>query len=266
MGKSGKYHYLLRFCFLGFRFHGWQQQPGAKSVEGMILKTLGFVLPGRQVKLLGAGRTDARVSASDYAAQLILYGDHPLGALSGFVGEMNRNLPPDITLRSAVPVSEDFNVIRDSCWKTYRYYFAVGEKPHPFCAPFLGYFPGYPDIEVMKRGARCFEGVHNFRGFIAQPGPSSRMVREISSCRLFQNEALYAGFFPERTFCLEVTGPGFGRNQIRLMVGALVALGRGELSQSRLEEALSTGDPTGIKEIAPASGLHLSEVHFNTPS
>jgi tRNA pseudouridine38-40 synthase len=265
MRESIKYQYLLRFSFLGFRLQGWQQQPGAKSVEGMIRKTLGFVLPGRQVKLLGAGRTDARVSASDYAAQLIIYGN-PLGELSLFVEAMNQNLPPDIALSSAVPVSQDFNVIRDCRQKTYRYFFAVGEKPHPFCAPFLGYFPGFPDIGRMKKAARAFEGVHNFKSFIARPGPSSRLVREVSSCRLCLNEVLKASFFPERTYYLEVTATGFGRNQVRLMVAALVALGRGELSEATLEQALSTGAPTGIKQIAPASGLQLSEVQFTMPS
>lgn len=264
MSETGKYQYLLHFSFLGFRFQGWQQQPGVKSVEGMIGKTLGFVLPGRKVKLLGAGRTDARVSAAEYAAQLFLKG-HPLPDLPRFVEEMNHNLPADIALISAVPVTQDFNVIRDSTCKTYRYYFSFGTKPHPYCAPFLGYFPGSLDIGRMAKGAACFEGTHNFRGFIARPGPLARLNREISSCRLHLNKTLSASFFPGRTYYLEVKGSGFGRYQIRLMVAALVALGRGELNEAALKDALLKGESTGIKDIAPASGLHLLEVHFEAP-
>lgn len=265
MSESGKNHYLLKFIFLGFRFQGWQHQPGTKSVEGMILKTLGFVLPDRGVKLLGAGRTDARVSAMEFAVQLILKGI-PITELSDFLDDMNNNLPADIQLVSAVPVTKDFNAIRDSISKTYRYYFSFGSKPHPFCAPFLGYFPGPLDLERMKRAAPVFEGTHNFKGFIAQPNPGSRLIREVTSCKLYLNETLKANFFPEFTYFLEVTGPGFGRNQVRLMVAALVALGRGEVDEELLSNALLTGASPGIKAIAPASGLHLMEVQMDNSS
>ena len=265
MSETDKHYYLLRFCFLGFRFQGWQQQPGTKSVEGMIRKTLKFVLPGRTLKVLGSGRTDARVSAQDFAVQFILKGK-PLGSLEAFIGQLNKNLPADIQLVSANPVSATFNAIRDSISKTYRYYFSYGSKPHPFCAPFLGYFPGSLDLEKVKRGALCFEGRHNFQGFIAQPGKDTRLIREISSCLLFRNESLTASFFPEETYFLEIAGPGFGRDQIRLMVAALVAMGRGELEEETLRNALLTGESPGIKEIAPASGLHLMEVLMKTSS
>ena len=91
MTEIPKHYYLLRLSFLGFRFQGWQQQAGTKSVEGMVLKTLNFVLPGRSFKLLGAGRTDARVSALDFVCQLILKG--PLADLDAFRDETNKNLP-----------------------------------------------------------------------------------------------------------------------------------------------------------------------------
>jgi tRNA pseudouridine38-40 synthase len=265
MSEIAKNYYLLRFCFLGFRFQGWQQQPGTKSVEGMIRKTLKFVLPGRTLKVLGSGRTDARVSAQDFVVQFTLIGE-PLGSLERFVEQMNRNLPADIQLLSANPVSENFNAIRDSISKTYRYYFSYGPKPHPFCAPFLGYFPGALDLETVKRGAMCFEGRHNFKGFIAEPGIGTRLIREVSSCLLHLNTSLTASFFPEETYYLEVCGPGFGRYQIRLMVSALVAMGRRQLEEETLRNALLTGESPGIKEIAPASGLHLMEVLMNTSS
>ncbi len=262
MTELGKHYYLLRLSFLGFRFQGWQQQPGVKSIEGMVQKTLGFVLPGRSVKLLGAGRTDARVSANHFAAQLLLKGK-PLAGLPEFVEEMNRNLPADILLESAIPVAKDFNAIRDSNSKTYRYYFCFGSKPHPYCAPFLGYFPGPLDLERMIEGAALFIGTHNFKGFIAQPSPATLLIREIISCEVRHNTALTASFFPKNTYYLEVTGPGFGRYQVRLMMAALVALGRGEVDEEALRDALLNGISPPVKRIAPASGLHLTDVQMD---
>jgi tRNA pseudouridine38-40 synthase len=201
----------------------------------------------------------------DFAAQLILDGP-PLQDPRVFLDEMNANLPADIRMVSAVPVPENFNAIRDSISKTYRYYFSFGPKPHPFCAPFLGYFPGPVDIQSLKKAASIFEGTHNFKGFIAQPNPSTRLIREITSCKLHLNQTLTASFFPEQTYYLEVQGPGFGRYQVRMMVAALIALGRGELDVPSLKNTLATGESTGIKEIAPASGLHLMEVRMDIPT
>ncbi len=259
-----KHYYILRLSFLGFRFQGWQQQPGTKSVEGMVLKTLNFVLPGRSFKLLGAGRTDARVSALDFVSQLILKGS-PLEDLDAFRDEINKNLPADLKLMSVSSVSKDFNAIRDSISKTYRYYFSFGAKPHPFCAPFLGYFPGILDIERMKKAAGVFVGTHNFQSFITQPGPASQVIRTITRCELSLNEILSASFFPEKTYYLDVAGPGFGRNQVRLMVAALVAIGQDEFHEESLKKALLSGESTGIKHIAPASGLHLIEIQMGSP-
>jgi len=260
-----KHQYLLKIEFLGFRFSGWQRQPGEKTVEEMLLKTLRFVLPGMNTKLLGAGRTDARVSAQGFALQLLVKGP-PLESQTEFLVEMNRNLPPDIRLLSVRKVPLEFNVIRDCTGKEYRYYFTFGEKPHPFCAPFLGYFPGPLDTEIMKKGATLFVGDHDFRAFTGSPGRDTRTKRRVTNCHLEQNSELTASFFPGKSYCLTVGGLGFGRYQVRLMMAALVALGRGALTEHDLTESLKTGGPLGVKEIAPASGLQLTGVQFSIDS
>ena len=248
-----KHQYLLRLQFLGFRFSGWQRQPGEKTVEEMLLKTLRFVLPGTKAKVLGAGRTDARVSALDFALQLLITGP-PLSSEMAFLEEMNRNLPQDIRLSSVRKVPLDFNAIRDCIRKVYRYYFAFGDKPHPFCAPLLGYFAGPLDIETMKKGAALFVGDHNFRAFTGSPGKDTRTRRKVTDCHLQHNSDLSASFFPGESYCLTAIGRGFGRYQVRRMMAALVALGRGALTEQDLIGSLQTGNHIDLKEIAPATG------------
>lgn len=257
-----KTQYLLRIEFLGFRFSGWQRQPGEKTVEEMLLKTLRFVLPGKKAKILGAGRTDARVSALDFALQLLITGP-PLASEVEFLEEMNRNLPQDIRLSEVRKMPLGFNAIRDCTGKEYRYYFSFGEKPHPFCAPFLGYFPGHLNLEAMKRGAQLFLGAHDFRAFTGSPGENARTRRHITACHLRENLDFSASFLPAMTYCLSVAGTGFGRYQIRRMMAALVALGRGGLTERDLLESLNSGKPMGLKDIAPGSGLHLIRVEFD---
>jgi tRNA pseudouridine38-40 synthase len=256
-----KNQYLLRIEFLGFRFSGWQRQPEAKTVEDMLRKTLRFVLPDRKTRLLGAGRTDARVSARNFALQLLLSGA-PLASLPEFLKEMNRNLPQDIRLCSVEKVPLEFNAIRDCSGKVYRYYFSFGEKPHPFCAPFLGFFPGALDLKAMEKGASLFVGEHDFKAFIGSPSKDAQTRRSVLDCHIMPNRDFSASFFPEKNYCLSVSGKGFGRYQVRLMMAALAALGRGEISESEIVESLKTGCPVDVKEIAPASGLQLFDVQF----
>src|SRR5690554_6493733 len=145
---SRRYYYLLKLQYLGYRLHGWQKQPKLKTVEGLLVKTLKFVLPEQRFKILGAGRTDAKVSAQAAAFELFLE-EQPLTDQAEFLELFNANLPPDIRAMSIEQVDASFNIIKDATSKEYLYLFAFGEKSHPFCAPLLSTFPGDLDIEVM---------------------------------------------------------------------------------------------------------------------
>lgn len=256
-----KHTYLLRIQFLGFRYHGWQVQPHQRTVEGMIRKTLRFVLPEMKVKVLGAGRTDAMVSALDFALQLQTENMLPV-APDQFLELLNENLPPDIRVASVIDAPAGFNAIRDSRGKTYRYYFCFGPKPHPFSAPFLGYFAGSLDLERMASAADLLTGTHNFTAFTARPSPGGMHLRTLEECRIGPNHDFSASFFPKETYCLQVRGRGFGRNQVRLIMAALVAIGRGEADREQLRRTLQDGDPWPIGSIAPASGLQLVHTQF----
>lgn len=253
--------YLIEIQYLGFRYSGWMKQPRVKTVEAMVEKTLAFVLGHKDFRILGAGRTDAMVSALHHA--FALYINTPLPA--GFLDEFNANLPPDIRALDLGPVTDaDFNILQSPRIKEYAYYFAAGEKLHPFCAPFMAGFPDALDLDTMAAGARLFEGPHYFGQYCTQPGADTVLDREISRCRLVENTALTANFFPETSHVLQVHGRGFLRYQIRLIMGQLVRLGRGEISLDEIRTSLTregAGDP--LPTIAPASGLILERVRFH---
>ena len=89
--------YLIRIEFLGFRYHGWQKQTEYRSVQGMIDKTLLFIFGHEYFKTLGCGRTDAKVSANDFAFELFLR--NPID-IDTFLVSLNNNLPSDIRVKS----------------------------------------------------------------------------------------------------------------------------------------------------------------------
>ena len=105
-----KYAYLVRFQYLGFRLHGWQKQPNLKTVHFFVDKTLKFVCKGIRCKSVGVGRTDAKVSSTDYYFQLFI--DEKLDE-SFFMEDFNRNSPSDIRVVAVEQIEDEaFNIIR----------------------------------------------------------------------------------------------------------------------------------------------------------
>ena len=252
-------YYLIEIQFLGYRFHGWQKQPKIKTVHLMIDRTINYVLENNKFKTLGAGRTDAMVSANQTAFEL--FTELPIFNLEEFLRLVNTNLPQYIRALNIKTVSKEFNVINDSKIKEYKYLFSEGSKNHPYCAPFITTFLDSLNIGLMKEGAKLFEGKHNFKSYCYKPNENGIFDREITYCKISNNKTLKANFFPKKSYELTVKGKGFMRNQIRLMMGVLVELGRGEVSLDYIKESLNTYNPK-INYIAPASGLMLNKVDF----
>lgn len=260
--KAQRYYYLIEIQYLGYRLHGWQRQPGFKTVEGLVKKTLKFVLGETKFKILGASRTDAMVSSHQAAFELFV--DHePLENMADFLVIFNQNLPQDIRAMSIREVDAKFNIIQHPKQKEYLYLFAFGRKSHPFAAPLLATFLEHLDIDTMVAAAKLFEGSHNFRNYCTKPTEHTILEREIDLCQIEHNEEITASFFPEKTYLLRVQGSGFLRNQIRLIMGALVMLGRGELSLNDIENSLLGDVDMPITYIAPGSGLILKKVDFS---
>lgn len=258
-----KSNYLIHIQYLGFRYHGWQKQPDVRTVEHMLEKTIAHVLGNRKFKLLGSSRTDAMVSALHSACELFL--DHPADT-AALLSDLNRNLPNDIRITGIEAVSGEFNILQTPREKEYVYLFAFGEKPHPFSAPLVYTYQGNLDIEAMKQGAGLFKGCHNFERYCTKPGPNTQLVREILESDIRENTVVAASFFPEKTWAFHVRSKGFMRNQIRLIMGQLLRLGRNEIDMNGIKNSLKGNGGGPLREIAPASGLVLNRIRFDQPA
>ncbi len=262
--QKKRFYYLIHLQYLGFRYSGWQKQPKQKTVEQMLLKTLKFVLPEMEFKILGAGRTDAKVSALDAAFELFV--NEEIKNEDDFLDLFNKNLPPDIRIISIESTDKTFNIIQNSKLKEYVYLFSFGEKNHPFSAPFIANTLEHLDIELMKKAAKLFEGTHDFATFTARIQENTISKRTIELCEIRENEILKANFFPKTTYALHVKGQGFMRYQIRMMMGALIQLGKGELQLKNIEEALQENNAIQLTYVAPGSGLLLNSLQFEGKS
>lgn len=254
-----KYFYLIHIEFLGFRYHGWQKQPNHKSVHGMIDKTFDFIFKHSNYRTLGCGRTDAKVSADDFAVELFTTERQELAQL---LKRLNHNLPTDIRAKFIKEVDASFNVIQSARTKEYHYYFSSGEKSHPFNAPFIYDFGKKLDIAKMKEAVSYFKGIHNFKRYASKPSPETIFEREIISANIESNTKFTGQFAPENAYVFRVKSKGFMRYQVRLMMGALVEVGRGVWSLDDLKETLQNYEGTQVKHVAPSSGLVLHKVDF----
>lgn len=254
-----KYFYLIHIQYLGYRYHGWLKQPELKTVEFMIEKTAGFVLGHTSFKILGSSRTDAKVSANHSAFELFV--NEPLN-VDQFLVDFNLNLPNDIKVIGIEEVDKKFNIINAPRIKEYTYLFSYGEKCHPFSAPLISSFQDYLDIDLMKEGALLFQGRHNFIQYCTKPRPGTLFDREVLVSKIEENTMYTANFFPDVSYVYRICSKGFMRYQVRLIMGQLLSLGRGEIGLTDIEESLKGENKQPLRHIAPSSGLILNKVEF----
>ncbi|WP_281986118.1 tRNA pseudouridine synthase A [Aquimarina aggregata] len=256
-----RFYYLIELQYLGFRYHGWQKQPTVNTLQRMVERTVAYVLENKDFKVLASGRTDAKVSANQ--AYIELFVDHNPLDLEEFYPLFNQNLPQDIRSLRIEETDEHFNIIQSPKIKEYIYLFSFGEKFHPFSAPFMYNILEDLDIEIMQEAAKLFEGKHNFRSYCHRPSAHTILEGEIVLCEITKNDVYTASFFPKESYLLRVKGEGFKRNQIRLMMGVLLDLGKGKVNLDFIKKTLNPeAEEIVLEHIVPGSGLILNTIEF----
>lgn len=258
--QSRPFTYLFYIQYLGLRYHGWQKQPGLKTIQGKLEKVFRYVLGHEDFTILSAGRTDSGVSCHRGAFELFQIAEIDL---EDFINQVNENLPDDIRLLEGKRVSLDFNIIQDVIAKEYRYYFSTREKFHPFAAGNLTYFIGELDIDLMKAAADIFVGEHDFRRFCAKQKQSDNYRRQIFESEILEDNLLLTDGSSLKRYCYRVKGKGFLMHQVRLMMGSLLGIGRGEITENNILEAFQSQDQSPFCGKVPANGLVLYGVEFD---
>lgn len=255
-----KYYYLVEVQYLGFRYHGWQKQTGVNTVQRMVERTLNYVLNGADFKILVTGRTDAMVSANQTYFELFVKEKYDESKL---MTELNVNLPADIRVLGIKEVGPDFNVIQHPKQKEYLYLFSHGAKNHPYAAPYMCYIRDTLNVSAMMEAAGYFVGRHDFRNYCYKPSEKTIFEREVDVSEVVDNTFFTANFFPKQSYAFRVAGKGFMRHQVRMMMGALIKVGLGEIDPEDIRKSLTEEREPPWNLIAPASGLMLHSVDFD---
>ena len=248
--------FRLTLEYDGSDFHGWQRQPGLRTVEGELRAALARLGAG-EVLLTAAGRTDAGAHAHGQVAGLRTERAWEPEALRRALVAL---LPEDVTVSAVATAAEGFHARHQALSRTYRY--LVVPRRVPLARRYAWETAGAVDLEAMRGAAELFRGTHDFGAFGRSPRPGGGTVRTVHDISVRRASAPCGGeSFP--VVILEVTADAFLFGMMRAIAGALVAVGSGRLSPERLAAALA--DPTHRPErvtVAPARGLHQWAVTY----
>ncbi len=235
--------------YKGANFHGFQKQPGGvKTVQGCLEETLTKIV-GAEVKVEGAGRTDAGVHAWGQVIGFELPEEHDLERLAR---SLNRMLAPDISVRDFSQAPQGFDPRRDARYREYRYLVLRRKEPSPLLSEFSYHHPLSLYDELIKTGARLLLGVHEFSAFCCK-SEGLDCNREVFLCEW---EKAWGDLY-----WLRIRANAFLYKMARVTTGALLKLGRGDMTLEELKENLSSGSMSCCDPLPP-QGLFLWEVGY----
>ena len=245
---------MLVLAYDGTDFHGWQFQPGLRTVQDCLEQALRRTLRHR-VKVIGCSRTDAGVHATGYVANLFTTSTAPVQAVARSVGS---RLPKDMTLIHLSEVPLTFHATHSAVSKLYRYriHNARGRPCETFSQRQAYHCWEALDLDAMREAARCWVGRHDFTSFASAGNDRRSNVRTIHGIEIHR-----AG----QELRIDVEGDGFLYKQVRNMVGTLCEIGRGHWEPARARSILEAGDRTQAGPTAPARGLCLRWVRYDLP-
>ena len=239
--------YFVQLCYKGTRYHGWQYQPNAISVQEVIENAFSVILQ-EKIEVTGAGRTDTGVHASFY----VLHFDSGNSLIGeSLVSKMNSILPPDIAIKSIRKVPVEAHARFSALSRTYRYY--IHQKKDPFLTETSFYFRRKLDIAGMNEVSQVLYQISDFTSF-------SKLHSDVktNNCKI-----LYAQWEQENDIIIfTVKADRFLRNMVRALVGTLIEAGLGKISKEQFVEIVYKRDRRAAGVSVPATGLFLADIEY----
>jgi tRNA pseudouridine38-40 synthase len=239
----------LTISYDGLNYSGWQNQPGKRTIQGLLQQSLGE-LTGVFIKINGASRTDAGVSALGQTANFLI--DSPIPT-KNFVKALNHRLPQDIVVTEAVEVDRDFDASGSAKSKLYRYTIFTGKKRNVLKTRNCWHRPAPLDIAAMDAAAKMLLGKKDFKSFASAADKRESSVRTVMQCQVTQED---------KWVYIDIEADRFLYNMVRNIVGTIVEVGRGKWKPEKINEIIDAKDRKAAGPIAPAAGLCLMWIKY----
>ena len=234
----------------GTSFHGWQAQPGLRTVQGVMEEALTRVCEGQVSRIRGAGRTDAGVHARGQVASFTVETSLPARALPP---RFAQELPDDVRVRAACETNAGFDARRSARLRRYSYRLLRDDDV------LLARYAWAPRRPLRREALACatavLEGEHDFASFESSGSPT------VTTCRV--ERARWREW--ERGVELEIAADHFLYHMVRGIVGTALELSAESDPAGAMRGVLAARDRAAAGRNAPPQGLCLEQVHYDAP-
>ncbi|MFC0180103.1 tRNA pseudouridine(38-40) synthase TruA [Thorsellia kenyensis] len=250
------FYYAMGIEYDGARYHGWQKQSHAKTVQGEVEAALSSIA-NEPININCAGRTDAGVHAT---CQLINFNTHAKRELGAWTLGVNSKLPDDIAVKFIKPVTIDFHARFSATARQYRYVI-FNDRLKPAILPY-GVTQCYEPLneKIMHDAAQDLLGEHDFTSFRAITCQSHTPFRNVHSISVHRFD---------KYVVIEIKANAFLHHMVRNIAGSLMEIGKNHQPKEWLGELLLLRDRKLAAPTAKPYGLYLVDVdypeHFGIP-
>jgi len=260
MQQDIRKHIRLVLQYDGTNYCGWQVQPDARTIQGVLEEVLVKIDP-ESSRITAAGRTDAGVHAMEQIACFSTKAVHPPRT---FQNALNAQIPKDIRIVSVEYCSPNFHPRFDAIRKSYLYIIHEGHITSPFLTRYCWSLPYSLNVMHMREAAAYLMGKHDFSSFRATGCGAQSAEREIYFISVSKERSMrFLQFDLEGDFMiLRIEANAFLRHMVRNIMGTLVETGRGKIKPGVMAKILSSKDRAVAGPTAPPEGLFLEKVLY----
>ncbi len=242
----------LEIAYLGRAFHGWQKQPGQRTVQGDLERALSELFHGHEIPVIAAGRTDAGVHAAGQVVHLDPPGPIPPDAL---VVGLNARLCREIRVRSSRRVSDSFHARKSALGKRYSYRARWHAPTLPWRQPRAAAIQPIVDRQAFETALGLLAGRRDWASFTVTDPASKSTIRSLYRVKIHDRRD---------GIDLDFVGEGFLRYQVRRMVGALLEVGWGHRGLAEFRGLIDHPESGAAIRTAPSHGLCLEHVYYRS--
>lgn len=233
----------------GAAFCGWQYQEGVRTVQDVVEKAVSIVAD-HSIRVSCAGRTDTGV----HALNQVIHFDTPVSREpKSWVFGSNANLPNDVAVLWARPVSSEFHARFSAVRRRYRFVIFNRQVRPTFLSTRVCWDYRPLDIVKMQQASRCLLGEHDFNSYRAQACQGKSPVRTIHALEISRQQDI---------ILIDVEANGFLHHMIRNIAGVLMTIGAGEKPVDWAQEVLEARDRKAGGVTAAPYGLYFVDVKY----
>ena len=241
--------FFIQLSYNGTNYHGWQIQPNATSVQERLTQALSVVLSDKNIQIMGAGRTDTGVHASQMFAHFDY--ENKIDAKT-IVHKLNSFLPKDIAVSNIIAVNENAHARFDAKQRTYEY--KINVTKNVFQEQLSWYYNKQLNVEAMNDAANLLLKFTDFQCF-------SKVHTDVNTFNCKISQAFWKKENNELIFT--ISADRFLRNMVRSIVGTLVYVGLGKISKADFQKIIESKDRKKAGFSVPAHGLYLTEINYD---